>query len=72
MAAEIKSAAKFSIHIVNFILTSFFLETTLLYMEEIFMLNEDTIKRLIELYKNDEKYLGVIERCLESFEEYHN
>lgn len=36
------------------------------------MLNEDTIKRLIEFYKDDETFLGVIERCLESFEEYHN
>lgn len=30
------------------------------------MFNENTIKKLIEINKDDEKVLGIIERCLES------
>lgn len=41
-------------------------------MEDDFMFNENTIKKLIEINKEDEKVLGIIERCLESFEDYHN
>lgn len=35
------------------------------------MINEDTIKSLAKIYKDDEKFLGIIERSIESFEEYH-
>lgn len=35
------------------------------------MFNEDSINALIKIYKNDEKYLSRIEKCLISFEEYH-
>ena len=35
------------------------------------MLNAESINALIKIYKNDEKYLSRIEKCLISFEEYH-
>ena len=35
------------------------------------MLCEDTITKLIDIYKDDEKILNVIERAISTFEEYH-
>ena len=35
------------------------------------MLNEETIERLIEIYRDEPKMLAVLERCFASFEEYH-
>lgn len=35
------------------------------------MLCEDTITKLIDIYKDDEKILSVIERAISTFEEYH-
>ena len=34
------------------------------------MINEETISSLLKIYKDDEKILNTIERCLISFEEY--
>ena len=36
------------------------------------MINEETISSLLKIYKDDEKILNTIERCLISFEEYHS
>lgn len=36
------------------------------------MRSNENIKKLIEIYKSDTKVLNSIERCLMSFEEYHN
>ncbi len=36
------------------------------------MLCNDTIVKLIEIYKDDVKVLNAIERCIISFEEYHS
>ena len=34
------------------------------------MINEETISSLLKIYKDDEKILNTIERCLISFEEF--
>lgn len=36
------------------------------------MLCENTINKLIEIYKGDEKFLKIIERSISTFEEYHS
>ncbi len=36
------------------------------------MLCTDTINQLIEIYKDDVKFLNIIERCISTFEEYHD
>ena len=35
------------------------------------MINTETIEKLITIYKDDEKFLSIIERSIMSFEEYH-
>ena len=35
------------------------------------MLNEETIKSLIEIHRDEPKVLAAMERCLTSFEDYH-
>ena len=48
-------------------------------IKELMMINEETILSLLKIYKDDEKILNTIQRCLISFEEldksrttYHN
>lgn len=36
------------------------------------MLCTNTINKLIEIYKDDVKFLKIIERSISTFEEYHN
>lgn len=36
------------------------------------MLCENTINKLIEIYKGDDKFLKIIERSILTFEDYHN
>lgn len=36
------------------------------------MLHEDTITKLIDTYKEEEKILNAISRAISSFEEYHD
>ena len=41
-------------------------------IKELMMINEETILSLLKIYKDDEKILNTIQRCLISFEEYHS
>ncbi len=41
-------------------------------IKELMMINEETILSLLKIYKDDEKILNTIRRCLISFEEYHS
>ena len=36
------------------------------------MICQESIGRLIDIYKDDDKILKTIERCVTSFEEYHS